>query len=632
MSAAEKKQLDELQEEALKYVVEVFTEDEKNTAQDLYAFLTKIGGERFSGKIVRELAEQYLRPGALRARHRGVRAPPQARADQPRRRSVGAAGRRRATTPSRIGVSSSSRSTARISQYTTGGPWSRTQGDPANVAATGAAIEKALRQDATSLHAKAQKDKTSRAEFEGAVALYDVYLSKFGSEPKAYELQFYVGEIDFFRLERNLDAATHYIAAAKGIPKEATPEIGGDAPRRALQRARRPLARDGRQARGKKGETEADKKYAEALDLYAQFYPNDPQLPGDVLPAGAVLLRQRQLRLGREDLGHARSRSSRTASSRATRATASSSRSTGRRTTRTSRRGRAASRRCPSSPARSSRRGSTTLIVQAVFKQGEQKAAAGDHAAAAAAYLRAAKEFPKDARAAQACVNAEQEAKLAGDAKTLQEAAQLAMGPAVPRQARVARRRLDCDDDPAGDGALRRGGRPRRADDEPGRPRAPQLRQVRAREGRGVQRGRAARGHRRARQGGARRQQVLGHVRVLGARPTRWSSRWGARTRTRGAPRTRPSSTSGYITRAKNLDHRAQGLVLLAQAQLKIGDERAAEVSLDEAVTLGKHRARELSPRGSTPPRTRATCRASACSPSSSRSRSPATSSSSRRD
>src|SRR5258708_28204037 len=28
-----------------------------------------------------------------------------------------------------------------------------------------------------------------------------------------------------------------------------------------------------------KGETEADKKYAEALDLYAQFYPNDPQLP-----------------------------------------------------------------------------------------------------------------------------------------------------------------------------------------------------------------------------------------------------------------------------------------------------------------------------------------------------------------
>ena len=42
-----------------------------------------------------------------------------------------------------------------------------------------------------------------------------------------------------------------------------------------------------------------------------------------------------------------------------------------------------------------------TLIVQAVFKQGEQKGAAGEHGDAARAYLRAAKEFPKDPRAAQ---------------------------------------------------------------------------------------------------------------------------------------------------------------------------------------------------------------------------------------
>ena len=36
-----------------------------------------------------------------------------------------------------------------------------------------------------------------------------------------------------------------------------------------------------------------------------------------------------------------------------------------------------------------------------------------------------------------------------------------------------------------------------------------------------------------------------------------------------------------YLARAKNLDHRAQGLVLLAQAQIKIGDERGADASLD---------------------------------------------------
>src|SRR5262249_1871344 len=48
--------------------------------------------------------------------------------------------------------------------------------------------------------------------------------------------------------------------------------------------------------------------------------------------------------------------------------------------------------------------------------------------AAATAYLRAAKEFPRDQRAAQACVNAELEAQKAGDLATLKEAAQLATG------------------------------------------------------------------------------------------------------------------------------------------------------------------------------------------------------------
>ncbi|MDF2697934.1 MAG: domain protein putative component of TonB system, partial [Labilithrix sp.] len=56
VNAVQQKQLDELQSEALKYLVEVFTEDEKNTAQDVYGFLTKIGGDRFAGKVVRALA------------------------------------------------------------------------------------------------------------------------------------------------------------------------------------------------------------------------------------------------------------------------------------------------------------------------------------------------------------------------------------------------------------------------------------------------------------------------------------------------------------------------------------------------------------------------------------------------
>ncbi len=63
-----------------KYLVEVFTEDEKNTAQDVYGFLTKIGGDPFAGKVVRALAVQFYDQAHWRARHRGVRAFPQARA------------------------------------------------------------------------------------------------------------------------------------------------------------------------------------------------------------------------------------------------------------------------------------------------------------------------------------------------------------------------------------------------------------------------------------------------------------------------------------------------------------------------------------------------------------------------
>src|SRR5262249_12313092 len=64
-----------------------------------------------------------------------------------------------------------------------------------------------------------------------------------------------------------------------------------------------------------------------------------------------------------------------------------------------------------------------TLIVQSVFKQGEQASEAGDHVGAAAAYLRAAREFPREPRAAQAAVNAEVEARTGGDYDTVRAAA-----------------------------------------------------------------------------------------------------------------------------------------------------------------------------------------------------------------
>ncbi len=55
-----RQEIDELQAEALKNLVAVFVEDEKNRADDMYKFLVKAGGEKFAGRIVKALAEKLF--------------------------------------------------------------------------------------------------------------------------------------------------------------------------------------------------------------------------------------------------------------------------------------------------------------------------------------------------------------------------------------------------------------------------------------------------------------------------------------------------------------------------------------------------------------------------------------------
>ncbi len=58
-----------------------------------------------------------------------------------------------------------------------------------------------------------------------------------------------------------------------------------------------------------------------------------------------------------------------------------------------------------------------------------------------------------------------------------------------------------------------------------------------------------------------------------------------------GHPKEAAELYKRYVARARSTDHKAQGLVLLAQAQMKLGDDRGAEVSLKDAVALGAGRA-----------------------------------------
>jgi tetratricopeptide (TPR) repeat protein len=598
VSLAQRKQLDELQGEALKYMVEVFTEDEKNTAQDLYNFLTKIGGERFSGKILRALAGQFYDQAHY---ERGIEAYELLIKLEPTSPEAGrwmlqiAFGYQAIEDWSHL-QSSFARA---IADYTAGSAWSRAQPgtveSSANVAATTAAIETALREDATALHAKAQKDRTSRAEFDGAAALYGVYLSKFAQEPRAYEIQFYLGEIDFFRLERHLEAAEHYLAAARGIPRSAGSALA-TMRHDALYNALVALSRLMDTKQDPKTEAEIDNRYAEALDLYAEFYPNDPQLPMMFYRKGKYYFANGNYDAAVKIWGMLLERfpNSEQARDAGDSILESFTRAKNYLNIETW------ARRLKALPifgAPKQQERLDALIVQAVFKQGEQQAAAGDHGAAARAYLRAANEFPKDSRAAQACVNAEQEAKLAGDAKMLQEAAHVAMGPAYrdkpesPMGAWLAATTLESmgllgDAADIAEQMANLGDREHPNYEKYEHERDAAYNAVILREATGE--------HDRAVLDGTKFLASFGSS----AEADEVVFQMGRAHQNTGHAREAAELYKRYLAHANNLDHRVEGFVLLAEAQLKLGDERAAEASLDEAVNLGKHRARDLDPEG----------------------------------
>ncbi len=431
VSSKRKDELDELQNEALKNLVAVFVEDENNRAEDMYRFLTKAGGDKFAGKIVRALADAFYDQAQY---ERGIEAYRLLLKLEP-------------TSPEAYrfqlqiaqGHSTLENWAALEEDYKLGvreyvapemvqgkpktppSAWVRAQ-NAADLAGAEKATEKQLRDDAVGLHAKAQADKVSKAEFQGAANLYKVYLSRFGARPEAYEIDYNLAEIYFYRLDNATGAAEAYLAAVRLNPK-------GQYSRTALYNALAALevARaaefDAAKAAGKKQEeSPTDKQLTLAMELYIKNYPDDKQIPELLFRQGKLYydyqvydpaVRQWGLLLEKypnskytvgagelildsfnksKDYGNIETWARRLKTAPAFQA-----------------------------PAQQTRL--NALIVASVFKQGEQLSEQGDHSKAAAAYLRAASEFPKEPRAAQAAVNAEVEAKKAGDLTTLSAAA-----------------------------------------------------------------------------------------------------------------------------------------------------------------------------------------------------------------
>lgn len=420
-------EIDELQAEALKNLVAVFVEDEKNSAEDMYKFLVKAGGDKFAGRIVRALAEALYDQAHY---ERGIEAYRLLLKLEPMAPDAYKFGLAVAQGHSTMESWSKLQDDYRwlLKEYVPPAPkskqkpgaWVKAHG-PKTVQAASDAIEKQLRDDAIGLHAKAQADKTSKGEFGGAVGLYEVYLTRFSQGKQAYDVHYNLAEIAFYRLEDANKAADHYLAAVRLDPK-------GPRSRDALYNALAALefARykefEAKKAAGKKQEeSPTDKKLTEAMELYIKTYPNDPDIPELLFRQGKLYydyevydpaVRQFGLLVEKYPRG-------KYAEGAGELILDSFNKSKDYENIETW------ARRLKSAPAfiaPDKQKRLNGLIVVAVFKQGEQFAEAGKHDKAASAYLRAAKEFPTEPRAAQAAVNAEVEAKKGGDLETMKAA------------------------------------------------------------------------------------------------------------------------------------------------------------------------------------------------------------------
>lgn len=602
VSSQQRKQLDELQSEALKYLVEVFTEDEKNTAQDVYQFLVKIGGDRFAGKVVRALAVQFYDQAHY---DRGIEAYELLLKLEPTNRDAGTWILAIAQGYATVEDWPKLRATydRALAGYTQGGSWARTQADASAVTATSQAIEQQLREHALQLHAKAQKDKTSRAEYEGAAGLYEAYLTKFGGDPRAYEIAYYLAEIQFYHLDKNMEAAQNYLTAARKVPeKDAQKPLRHDAlynAMAALERVRLGELEE-RKKKGAAGgnfqESEADKKFAEALELYTQLYPTDPALPELLFRQGRLYYDYGVYDPAVKIWGALLEKFPRSqfAGSAGELILDSFNKAKNYENIETW------ARRLKSAPAFAGveqQKRLDNLIVQSVFKQGEQKAAANDHVGAAAAYLRAAREFPKDPRAAQACVNAAISAQKAGEVGTLKEAAQLVTSkeyrdrPEAPQGAWIAATTLqsmglfaESAEFHESIALLSDREHPNFLKFEHGKDAA--YNAVLLRE--------AAGEHDKAVTAGNKFLQLYGSA----PEADEVVFQMGRAHQNAGRNKEAVDLYRRTAARAKSADRRAQGLMLLALAQIKLGDERGADESLRELVAVGKQRKGELGPDG----------------------------------
>ena len=432
ISAERRRRLLELQDEALEYLIQVFTEDESNTAADLHGFLSQIGGEKYATKVLRRLSRAFFDQAryerATQAYSMLLESEPNSPHAPEYQSQIASA---YAALDDAKGTVYALEQLAR--RYVAKSAWAQRQADPEDVKRAVAMAERQVRKQALRFHARGQKEKQDK-DFQNAVALYQLHATEFPESPHAYEINFYLAEIQFHRLKDFNGAGKAYLRAARLNPKgELTHDalynaiIAFETARVAELQACKP--QEGGAAAGSgtapalRGgasvlppecqETETDRSFSEAVAFYIELYPNDPEVAGILFRQGRMYFERKIYDPAVRQFGQILQSypKSEYAAAAGELVLESFNRAADYQNIETW------ARKLKNAPAFQNAEAQAkldALILQSVFKVGEELAEKKQHDEAASAYMRAAREFPRDPRAAQAYFNAGQQWQAAG--------------------------------------------------------------------------------------------------------------------------------------------------------------------------------------------------------------------------
>lgn len=274
---SEKKRRAQLRNEALEYLIVVFTEDDKVTAKDAYDFLASIGGERYSREVIGKLADTFYGQTrydrAIQAYQFLIGLDPM-HPDAPKFQI--------AVVESYLAIDEPDRALDEAKkladEYGPDSAWAKANRDrPRTVKRANAAAEAALRTMGKRLHEEAQKFEEARkkpdlAKYNRAADLYAFYLARFGKGEHAIEIRFLRAEILYFKLGKYEEAGDEYLAVGKTAP---VGKFHKDALLKAMAAYEKARPQN---VTGARELTSADRKFAEATDLYATLFPADPEI------------------------------------------------------------------------------------------------------------------------------------------------------------------------------------------------------------------------------------------------------------------------------------------------------------------------------------------------------------------